>query len=131
MNEQQNIPPVSEDDRTIFREWLDRVKFPGAKHPGIWENSRSNWASFLSATSRAPQEALAPRCKVEGEWGRARGWEEQPETKAESAKRFGTDERRRRRIRKQLWELLDGLEALAERWPCKARVVLNRAATRK
>src|SRR5205085_8220214 len=118
LDEQSNVPLISDHDRVAFRSWLRSCGSPVASDPNVWSAITINWTGFLSATSLQPSAALAPNRKIIR-------WRTGPETETERQKRFNDDRLTRRSIQHGVWRLFDGLEALTERWPQQARLILN------
>ncbi|KAF4987614.1 hypothetical protein FGRMN_10270 [Fusarium graminum] len=79
----------------------------------VWAKIRGHWIAYLSATSDAPEAALAPY----GGDG--------PEDPRGQRRRFSDDRKRRMIIQSAFWNDLDGMEGMTERWPRAARAALN------
>lgn len=118
LDEQSDVPPITDQDRRIFQSWLSSCDSPVASDSNVWRAITSNWVGFLSATSLKPNTILAPNRK------RIR-WSSGLETDAERLRRFKDDRRSRRSIQNAVWRLFGGLEVLTERWPRRARLLLN------
>ncbi|KAH7199105.1 uncharacterized protein B0J16DRAFT_258969 [Fusarium flagelliforme] len=111
-----SIAPLSDADRTACNGWLQDMNFlrPGEQEDDVvWAKIRGNWIAYLSATSDAPEAALAPH----GGDG--------PEDRREQRRRFSDDRQRRMIIQSAFWNDLDAMEGMAERWPRAARAALN------
>lgn len=116
-DEQWGVPPIREQDRNTYNIWLQSMP---ALSSQTWSAIQKNWIAFLSATSLKPNATLAPnRKKVQ--FGSGFGTAQQQERQ-----RFRTDRDLRRAIQKAIWSLFDETEALTERWPRQARLILNR-----
>ena len=120
-DEQRDVPQVISKEIPIVKAWLDSWEddFPIANCPVHWHALRTNWVSFLSATSSHPSSALAPNRK-RLKWGKG------PETDVSAHRRFKEDRRARISAQGALWRVSDNAEALLERWPRKARLLMNR-----
>ncbi|KAF5234225.1 hypothetical protein FAUST_7751, partial [Fusarium austroamericanum] len=111
-----SIARLSDTDRTACKGWLQDMNFlrPGVgEDDATWAKIKGNWIAYLSATSDAPQAALAPY----GGDGL--------ENPREQRRRFSDDRKRRMIIQSAFWNDLDGMEGMAERWPQAARAALN------
>lgn len=118
-DERLDVPSVLEQDRPTYQAWLNDI---GPFPPGQWEAITRHWISFLSATSPQPNPALAPnRKKVR--WGQGNKSQDQLDRE-----RFADDREVRLSIQASIWRHFDGLEALTERWPPLARLILNQVA---
>ena len=117
--ERDGVPPVDSNFRPTLDVWLSNTSSNVAKDPAVRSSIKTTWISFLSATCTDPDTTLAPLAK-KVRWGMG------TETEKDRRKRFHHDRRNRRCIQCVVWGLFDGLEALSERWPAAARLVLNR-----
>ena len=120
-DERWDVPPIQESERTYYQKWLESSGFLAASDPGKWNAICTNWISFLSATSTMPKLELSPRRKLVI-WGPTDS--ESPQARAE---RFKQDRVTRRCIQEAVWLAFDQLEALAERWPTQARLIVNQS----
>ncbi|RSL39496.1 hypothetical protein CEP54_016312 [Fusarium duplospermum] len=114
---------LSDTDRATCEGWLQEMNFlrPGeAEDDEVWERIKRNWIGYLSVTSPTPYAALAPNRKVV----QFRSVDEEEDAR-EQRRRFVQDRRRRMIIQSAFWNGLDGIEAMAERWPRAARAALN------
>ncbi|KAF2175413.1 hypothetical protein K469DRAFT_756260 [Zopfia rhizophila CBS 207.26] len=118
-DEDPTVPPITTQHRPIFHTFLASLDSPVAHDQSTWRAITSNWLSFLSATSKYPSSALAPNRKIVQ-------WETGPESNARRKKRFQDDARVRFSVQGAVWRLFDSTEALVERWPAQARLLMNR-----
>ncbi|EXJ93252.1 hypothetical protein A1O3_01809 [Capronia epimyces CBS 606.96] len=109
------LASIQEQDRDTYVNWLQSMP---ALSPQTWSAIRWNWIAFLSATSTEPSIDLAPNRKTV-QFIRA-------SPQQQNQQRFDNDRRLRCAIQVSIWRLFDELEGLTERWPCQARLVLNR-----
>ncbi|SPJ87106.1 uncharacterized protein FTOL_12131 [Fusarium torulosum] len=101
-----NVPPIRDEKRPVCEEWLQSIDFlaPG-KDQGVWITIVQNWEQFLKETKTKITGSGASRRHIQG-----------PAAKKREA------------IKQAFWERVDGLEALSERWPAKARRIINQTA---
>ncbi|KAL2888514.1 hypothetical protein HOO65_030015 [Ceratocystis lukuohia] len=118
-NEIDRVPAITEADRAGCEAWLKDMNFlvPG-NDDKTWEIIQRNWVSFLSATSTTPDATLAPDRKAV----RFHSGTENETTRKE---RFQEDYRQHLLIQATFWFWFDGIEAMVQRWPPKARALLN------
>ncbi|KAH9859284.1 hypothetical protein J1614_012198 [Plenodomus biglobosus] len=118
-DEGPNVDPVDNRHIPFLQTWLTTLNSPVASEPSIWLAIKSNWISFLAATSKHPTTVLAPnRKRIQ--------WEQGTESDAHARKRFWDDQRERVSIQGAIWRLFDGKEVLVERWPRETRVMMSR-----
>ena len=118
-DEKYDVPPLRDADRSGCEAWLSSIDFLWPSTDDIvWDKIQKNWISFLTATSLKPNTILAPNRKVV---------RIHPESVNANAQRFRQDRLFRRKVQKALWERIDSLEALSERWPPRPRLILNQA----
>src|SRR5277367_985617 len=120
-DEKWDVPPIQESERAQYQRWIESSGFLAASDPAKWDAICRNWISFLSATSTMPKLALAPRRKLVI-WGPT-----DSESPQAQKKRFRGDLRTRRCLQEAAWLAFDELEALAERWPAQARLIVNQS----
>jgi hypothetical protein len=118
-DERWDVPGIKESDRARCQSWLESSGFLAASDAQKWEAIKTNWISFLSATSMKPNAILAPLRKA------VRFGPRDFESPKDQASRFKSDRKTRRSLQQAVWKMLDGLEGLTERWPSKARETLN------
>lgn len=121
-DERLDVPPVNNRLIPTFNTWLTTVDPPAASEPVTSATLlaiKSNWISFLAATSKQPNAILAPNRK-RIQWGVG------SETDASTKKRFQNDQHQRSTTQSAIWRLFDGKEALVERWPREPRMTINR-----
>lgn len=118
-DERWDVPAIKESDRARYQSWLESSGCLAAFDPQKWEAIKTNWISFLSATSMMPKAELAPRRKAVV-FGPV-----DSESPMDQADRFKSDRKTRRSLQQAVWKTLDHLEGLTERWPSKARSTLN------
>ncbi|KAH7357969.1 hypothetical protein B0T11DRAFT_340345 [Plectosphaerella cucumerina] len=115
--QEQAAPPLNIDQ---CWQWLQAVGFP--QDAATWQRIKTKWIAFLSATSKAPDNVLAPDKKL---------IRFEDDTDSE---RFRNDRDFRLKVR---WAVtgspdcdngssLTILESKTERWPHRARVFLNK-----
>ncbi|PNH36350.1 hypothetical protein BJF96_g621 [Verticillium dahliae] len=120
-DESHDVPVARGINRAGCEQWLRDMCFPA--DDATWNRIKMKWISFLSATSMMPDVALAPNRKaVQFTSGDGRLVDS-------IEKRFSTDRFHRKVVQASFWadSGLEGLEALAERWPGIAWTALNAA----
>ena len=119
LDERWDVPIIRDIDQVVhYKSWLGSVEGP---NPEQWNAIQKNWISFLSATSIRPDANLAPNRK------RIRVINEDVSDEELDTRRFYHDRRARSSIQVAIYNTFDLLEGLTERWPRKARLILNRA----
>ncbi|KAH6961729.1 hypothetical protein BKA56DRAFT_737077 [Ilyonectria sp. MPI-CAGE-AT-0026] len=101
-----DVLPIREEERPICEAWLRSIGFlaPGEDEE-LWDAIVRNWECFLKAT----------KTRITGSGASRRV------TQSAAAKQ-------REAVKQAFWDRIDGLEALSERWPVKARLALNQSA---
>jgi hypothetical protein len=111
-------PVIDPSDRSTCEAWLASSGFNKIVGDEQWVTICRNWRGFLAATALKPQPELAPNRKLVQ-------WEKFESPKA-ALKRCRDDRNIRRKMQKSFWKVFDSLEGLTEKWPVKARQILNR-----
>lgn len=101
-----DVPPIRAEERPICKEWLRSIGFlvPGEDEE-VWHAILRNWKRFLKATNTRITGSGAARRVVKS-----------------------ADAKQREAVKQAFWDRIDGLEAVSERWPAKARLALNQSA---
>ncbi|KAH6972563.1 hypothetical protein EDB80DRAFT_743808 [Ilyonectria destructans] len=102
----EDVVPIMAEERPLCEEWLRSIGFlaPGEDEE-VWQAILRNWERFLKATKTRITGSGAARRVVQS-----------------------ADAKQREAIKQTFWDRIDGLEALSERWPAKARLTLNQSA---
>ncbi|KAH6985570.1 hypothetical protein EDB80DRAFT_733096 [Ilyonectria destructans] len=105
MRAADDVPPIRAEERPICEEWLRSIGFlaPGQDEE-LWHTIVGNWERFLKATKTRITGSGASRRVIQ----------------SAAAKQ-------REAVKQAFWDRIDGLEALSERWPVKARLTLNQS----
>jgi hypothetical protein len=119
LDDRYDLLPVNPQHHPFLQATLISTNSPIAQDPNVWHATTTKWIAFLSATCPTPSPILSPLSK-KFRWG------DRPESAQDQRERFNLDRRTKRSLQCATWRLLDNLEALSERWPKPARLILNR-----
>jgi hypothetical protein len=107
------ITPITDTDRAALETWLALQDSPIAKDLAVWQAVVETLHWYRCATSRSPDAAVAPN------------WKKAQFSTADNRARFKQDRRTQQAIDLGVRRLPDDKEVLLERWPARARLILN------